>query len=1021
TLKNELTSRRTPHTANSVYDVTDQCSFSALTSWLQEFTIEAQIREAEQFPFMLIGNKVDLEHRCVQPDSARRWCSSNLGMPYLECSAKQAINVADAFHHLANLALARKNCRRPDRSAGCSAWRSIQQQPIMSSASRKKILLKVIILGDSGVGKTSLMNQFVNRKFASTRPKCAASPLQGHNWCGLSSPRRSWFDDRVVTLQLWDTAGTESGSSRCGVAFLPRPPMPACWPHLQNPARTRSVRRDQPNSFKTLDSWRDEFLIQASPRDPDNFPFVLNRGVTKKRGPVGADQVQHALLRVQPPMSQSRHLQIPSPPAPAVYDVTQPNSFKTLDSWRDEFLIQASPRDPDNFPFVLVGNKIDLENRGVTKKRAAHAAPRRPSTLRPPSCSWPRTPWPRRPPPTMPAPRSCRRPSSCRAAPDSRAGSSRAAAAPAEPQHLFHLQANYKLLRVNRRINRRRRSIVVVIDNHGVGIQHQRSVGGGGARLLGAASQRVVGATQPHELGMGALLNHLALLDHHDAVGVLHCGQPDLRPVHQRPGQGHPLFLTAAELGALLADLGGVAGRQAGHEVVDVALLGCCLNGLVSDELLRVQAVHYVGLDAACEQHRLRQQSPAPPGHVEVAQVGSVQGDAAVAGIVEALQQGHDGGLSAAGHADQGDCLAGRKRQAQPVQHLDTRPLRIGELYTFQRDLATDRVRTAALVGQVVNQWLLSNQLQDVAGRDSGLGVVGYERERLANHEAGEGHAAQHGANQPLPVRPSQIVAVALKKRGLPAQALHCWQVLNRLSSRLAGHLRALVRGLLRFGLECHMDEAGHGHERHAADDHEGQHPAVVQRNAQAKANAEQGLQRHGQPHARRSFSIRSVISQSSSDCSNRIVRIIKVAHVLSEHGGKVHCAQSAAASSKVTSGTPLASLLCPFDTALSRSPLPTAGLSSSSVSTPSSLLRGEDFFIFPVLLIVRECLQRHQLVIEAAVFQQLLVGAGFNNAAFVDGQDEIGVAHSAESVRDHQGGDALAGLVQRLLRFVPT
>lgn len=35
-----------------------------------------------------------------------------------------------------------------------------------------------------------------------------------------------------------------------------------------------------------------------------------------------------------------------------VYDVNNSKSFETLDSWRDEFLIQASPMDPENFPFV---------------------------------------------------------------------------------------------------------------------------------------------------------------------------------------------------------------------------------------------------------------------------------------------------------------------------------------------------------------------------------------------------------------------------------------------------------------------------------------------------------------------------------------------------------------------------------------------------------------------------------------------------------------------------------------------
>ena len=53
-----------------------------------------------------------------------------------------------------------------------------------------------------------------------------------------------------------------------------------------------------------------------------------------------------------------------------VYVITMPNTFKTLDSWQDELLIQACPRDPDNFPFVVIGNQIDLENKSVSTKRA---------------------------------------------------------------------------------------------------------------------------------------------------------------------------------------------------------------------------------------------------------------------------------------------------------------------------------------------------------------------------------------------------------------------------------------------------------------------------------------------------------------------------------------------------------------------------------------------------------------------------------------------------------------------------
>lgn len=138
-------------------------------------------------------------------------------------------------------------------------------------SSRRKVLLKVIILGDSGVGKTSLMNQFVNKKFSNQYKATIGADFL---------TKEIVVDDRLVTMQIWDTAGQERFQS-LGVAF-----------------------------YRGADC------------------CVL------------------------------------------VYDVTAPTSFKSLDAWRDEFLIQASPRDPENFPFVVIGNKIDLDNSSISNKRA---------------------------------------------------------------------------------------------------------------------------------------------------------------------------------------------------------------------------------------------------------------------------------------------------------------------------------------------------------------------------------------------------------------------------------------------------------------------------------------------------------------------------------------------------------------------------------------------------------------------------------------------------------------------------
>jgi Ras-related protein Rab-7A len=57
-----------------------------------------------------------------------------------------------------------------------------------------------------------------------------------------------------------------------------------------------------------------------------------------------------------------------------VYDVNATKSFEDLENWRDEFLIQAAPPDPAAFPFVVLGNKVDVEGgrvRAVPERRAA--------------------------------------------------------------------------------------------------------------------------------------------------------------------------------------------------------------------------------------------------------------------------------------------------------------------------------------------------------------------------------------------------------------------------------------------------------------------------------------------------------------------------------------------------------------------------------------------------------------------------------------------------------------------------
>lgn len=54
-----------------------------------------------------------------------------------------------------------------------------------------------------------------------------------------------------------------------------------------------------------------------------------------------------------------------------VFDITNQQSFENLSKWKDGFLANANPEDPQKFPFVVIGNKCELEEKRQVQANTA--------------------------------------------------------------------------------------------------------------------------------------------------------------------------------------------------------------------------------------------------------------------------------------------------------------------------------------------------------------------------------------------------------------------------------------------------------------------------------------------------------------------------------------------------------------------------------------------------------------------------------------------------------------------------
>ncbi|CAF1120705.1 unnamed protein product [Rotaria sordida] len=186
-----------------VFDVTDIKSFENIKIWLEG--IDHHV--SDNVKKLLVGNKCDLTSKRAIDYAVAQEFAKSLNLSYIETSSKNSTNVEQTFNNLVSEILSRtvKVLSIPESAIveTLSANEKSETKPVeitTTTNSEYDHLLKLLLIGDADVGKSSLLFRFAddtfNESYLATIGVDFETRTMNHN-------------GKTVKFQIWDISGQE--------------------------------------------------------------------------------------------------------------------------------------------------------------------------------------------------------------------------------------------------------------------------------------------------------------------------------------------------------------------------------------------------------------------------------------------------------------------------------------------------------------------------------------------------------------------------------------------------------------------------------------------------------------------------------------------------------------------------------------------------------------------------------------------------------------------------------------------